>query len=490
MNEPPATNDFAPPAGPPRRARLALVAGLAMALAVLAAVLVWAALNLRRSITTEISNRAGEILDSVAAAQYLDDSQSGETLTTLDDPTEQIQLALKVSRLRDVIGVRLFAPEGKFVNAFPAYVTEGTLAPGDVAQLKGLVSIAHYLPRARLADQELLADTNSPAVPLLLVNIPLRSEDQTRLVGVIQFIMNGSSLARQYAALDRQLAAEFGLAFVVAGGILSAALLLALGRLQRANRLLAERTSDLLRANRELTLAAKTSAVGAVTSYLIHGLKNPLSGLQNFVRGQAAGNERPDSEEWQAAAATTQRMQDLISRVVGVLQEQNAAAGYELTLAELAQLLAGRMKPAALAAGVCWETAVSADGNVSSREADLILLILENLAQNAVEATPAGKSVRCALLARDGVVVARIHDEGTGLPAGARERLFSPCASSKRTGSGIGLAISQQLAKHIGAELRLVSSTPQGTCFELCFPSPAQMSGAPGSASSAFCAAK
>jgi signal transduction histidine kinase len=465
--------------GPVNRARLVLAGSLIMALVVLAAVLVWAALNLRRGITAEISNRAGEILDSVAAAQYLDDRQGGETLTTLEDPTEQIQLALKVSRLRDVIGVRLFAPDGKFVNAFPAYVAESTLARSDLAQLQKLTPVNHFLPHCRLEEQELLPETNRPTVPLLLVNIPLRADDQARLVGVIQYIMNGSSMARQYAALDRQLVAEFAVAFVVAGGILCGALVPAFGRLQRANRLLAQRTGDLLRANRELTLAAKTSAVGAVTSYLIHGLKNPLSGLQNFVRDRAAGNGQDNAEEWQAAAATTQRMQDLISRIVGVLQEQNTAAGYEITFTELGELLTVRMKPAAQAAGVRWETVVSAAGSVSSRQADLILLILENLAQNAVEATPCGKAVHCAIFARGRGIVAQIRDEGPGLPAAAKERLFSPCASSKKNGSGIGLAISQQLAKHMGAELLLVGCSPPGTCFELGFQPDAQAAARP-----------
>jgi len=455
--------------GPPNRARLVLAGSLAMALVVLAAVLIWAALHLRRSITAEINNRAGEILDSVAAAQALDDRQSGETLTTLDDPTEQIQLALKVSRLRDVIGVRLFAPDGKFVNAFPAYVAESTLAPGDLAVLQNLTPVNHFLPHSRLEEQELLPETNGPAVPLLVVDIPLRADDQLRLVGIIQFIMNGSSMARQYAALDRQLAEQFGIAFVVAGGILSCALILAFGRLQRANRLLAQRTGDLQRANRELTLAAKTSAVGTVTSYLIHGLKNPLSGLQNFVRDRAAEDNHEDAEVWEAAAATTQRMQDLISRIVGILQEQSDAANYEITFAELGELLAARMKPISHAAGVHWETRISAAGSVPNREAGLILLILENLAQNAIEATPAGKSVCCAISARGSSILAQISDEGPGLPAAAREQLFSPCASSKKNGSGIGLAISQQLAKHICAELVLISSTPQGTCFELRF---------------------
>jgi signal transduction histidine kinase len=487
MNDEFANMNPAPAADAAGRGRLVLAGSVAAALLVLAAVLLWAALNLRRSITIEIGNRAGEILDSVAAAQYLDDRQGGETLTTLDDPTEQIQLALKISRLRDVIGVRLFAPDGKFVNAFPAYVAEGALTPDDLAGLRSLRPVNHFLPRARLEEQELLPETNGPAVPLLLVEIPLRTDEPSHLAGIVQFVMNGSSLARQYAAVDRQLAEEFSVAFLVAGGILCTALFLAFGRLERANRLLARRTADLLRANRELTLAAKTSAVGAVASYLIHGLRNPLSGLRNFVRDQAADNHRGQDEEWQAAAATTERMQNLVRRTVSVLQQQSTVATYELSFSELGELLDNRMRPAVLAAGVHWQTVVSAEGTLSGREAELALLILENLAQNAIEATPGGKVVSCSIFTRRQAVVAQISDEGPGLPTAARERLFSPCASAKKDGSGIGLAISQQLAKHLGADLRLVASTERGTCFELELPpaTPAPPAPAPAQSSTA-----
>lgn len=464
-----------PPPGPPGRAAGLLPLGLFIALLVLAATLVWSALNLRLSATTQIANRVGETLDSVAAAQYLDDQLSGVTLTNLNDPTEQFQIALKVSRLHDVIGVRLFSPQGKFINAFPVYINDAQLPSTDLSSLENLKPITHYLSQAHLDQQELLTDTNNAPVPLLLAEIPLRTDDGGRLAGVIQFIMSGNGIARQYAALDRQLIWQFLLAFLVAGGILSAGLLLAFGRLQRANRLLAERTAHLARANHELALAAKTSAVGAVTSFLVHGLKNPLGGLQNFVRDRAGGNGQDDEEEWRAAAATTQRMQDLINRVVGVLREQSATAVvYEITFPELAEMLTHRVEPAVRAPGVKWETVIDDHRSVTGRDADLILLILENLAQNALDATPAGKLVRCSIFNRASRVVAQISDEGSGLSPEVMERLFLPCLSSKQNGSGIGLAISQQLAKHLGAELVLASSTAQGTCFELILP-PASM---------------
>jgi nitrogen-specific signal transduction histidine kinase len=51
-------------------------------------------------------------------------------------------------------------------------------------------------------------------------------------------------------------------------------------------------------------------------------------------------------------------------------------------------------------------------------------------------------------------------------------RLFTPCSSHKKGGSGIGLAISQQLANHLGAELSLKHSSSKGCTFRLTLPWP------------------
>jgi len=56
------------------------------------------------------------------------------------------------------------------------------------------------------------------------------------------------------------------------------------------------------------------------------------------------------------------------------------------------------------------------------------------------------------------------------LPPEVRRQLFRPLRSTKRGGSGIGLAISQQLARHVGGRVELVSSSDEGTIFRFVVP--------------------
>jgi signal transduction histidine kinase len=455
---------------PIERSRWAPFLVIGLALAVLGGTLAWSALDLRARIHAHIVQRDGEILDAVTLMQHLDDQGSGETMASLTDPGEQFQLALKVSRLRSVLGVRLYSGDGESLNAFPANITETALPASDLAQLRKLRPVSYFSARALMAEQDLLAETNTATAPLLFVEVPLRTDDQQHLAGVIQFLMDGSSIARQYANLDRNLAYQFSAAFVVAASILIGGLGLALRRVQRANRQLAERTGNLLQANRELALAARTSAVGAVASHLIHGLKNPLSGLSNFVHAHNLEKSNGSDTDWQTALSTTQRMEELINRVVRVLQEQQSGVEYEVSMAELVGMLAPRAKALAEATGVSFSAKVLLDHTLSNREADLILLILENLVQNGIEATTPGKSVELRVTGDSGAINFEVSDQGTGLSPGIQTRLFTPCTSAKKGGGGIGLAISKQLAQSLGATLELTDSSPSGCTFRLRLP--------------------
>ena len=95
-----------------------------------------------------------------------------------------------------------------------------------------------------------------------------------------------------------------------------------------------------------------------------------------------------------------------------------------------------------------------------------------NLAQNACEAVTAG-SGQVKLIAdrlSSGSQEFRVEDNGPGLSAEAVAELFRPKQSRKPGGAGIGLAISRQLAIHLGGSLELVTTGPAGTSWQLVIP--------------------
>ena len=81
-----------------------------------------------------------------------------------------------------------------------------------------------------------------------------------------------------------------------------------------------------------------------------------------------------------------------------------------------------------------------------------------------------GGEVEVRIEGIDGRVDFTILDTGAGFSEIAQGNLFNPSTSSKSSGAGIGLAISKQLARHLGATLELVRSSPSGSALLLSLP--------------------
>ena len=437
-----------------------------LTLLVLGATILVARQYVRDKVREQIIGRDGQVLHAVAQ-MHVDEVAADSA----PDFGQQLTIMLKTSRLRGVLGARLFDADGKFLDAFDFDVREGALRGSDLPVLKRLQPVSRFQPAVPLSKNFLRkAGAADPAAPLLEVNIPLHSRQSSELFGIAQFLIEGQSVATEFARLDRHLTLQSLAAFGVSGAALAAVLAWAFRRLRSAHELLAARTRQLLQANQELALAAKTSALGAVSAHLIHGLKNPLSGLQEFV---ASRTEWPrGAEDWEHAVASTRRMQGIINEVINVLREEESGLRYDVTVAELGQSIASRVEPLARERGVLFRVQPAGAAVLSNRDANLLTLILVNLVQNGLQSTPAGRAVWLRLEPAEGQLLCEVRDEGPGLPEEVKQNLFVPCRSVRPGGSGIGLAISKQLANHLGAELSLKSSTGEGCTFLLSLPQP------------------
>jgi signal transduction histidine kinase len=443
-------------------------------LLVLAAVIGCGTWQLRQKTRVQMLSRDAEILHGVAQMVQLTQENDRELGGELERLPDQFAVALQISELNQLNGVlatRLFDTQGRPTAALPGNLAPVNLSAGELRQLVALKSYGRFQAEADLGSLYVSGttalDEPNRIAPLVEIVIPLHRQKAPVLVGAVQFLIDGQRVAEQFAALDRNLLTQAVTAFVGGGGIILGALLWAFRRLERTNQLLVERTSRLLRANQELALSAKTSAVGAITAHLVHGLSSPLSGLQDMVATRAKDDR--SEPEWRDLLTNANQMQALIGEVVRVLGEEHSGDRYEMSLVEMVGLLEPKVRAAATAAGVKFQLRLQAQVAFANRDANLVLLILENLLKNAVQATPPGREISLEALPVEGGVEFQVVDRGPGVPPEQVHKLFQPCRSTKKDGHGIGLAISLQLAKHLGATLELVRSTAEGSVFALRF---------------------
>ena len=99
-----------------------------------------------------------------------------------------------------------------------------------------------------------------------------------------------------------------------------------------------------------------------------------------------------------------------------------------------------------------------------------------NLLSNAVKFTPPGGRVTVTSAVRaeaPGVVFLRVVDTGIGIPRAKHEAVFEPFVqvhvgpTRPADGAGLGLAISRDLARGMGGDLRVRSAEGKGSTFTL-----------------------
>ncbi|MBK9138251.1 MAG: HAMP domain-containing histidine kinase [Verrucomicrobia bacterium] len=471
------------PATPFSRGLPALV--IALTVAIYAAALVVVNLQLRASLRAQIADRTARVLNEIALLQsapgdgalgWLGDGETESPAGLAEVLVLDIGERLReiTSRSATVLGARWFDAAGELMLPLPAELVEDS-DPIPPAVLAGEPK-ARFRPAVKISDLFLAVPasdgrTSPAALPVLEVWIPVQTPGNRVPLGTVQLLLDGSGVAAEYRQLDATLLRRALALGLTGAAIMAGALVWAFRRLDRAHRLLARRTRDLARANTELALAARTSAVGAVAAHLMHGLKNPLAGLQSFVARLDRQPAPAGAEEIHEAVLTAQRAQQLVQETVRILREEDSSVRYELTVDELVELLSSRARPAAESREVVWRVAGTVNRTLSNREANLTLLILENLVRNAIEATPPGKAVTLRVTADEHGLHFGVEDEGPGIPPEQRPSLFTPQRSNKPGGAGIGLAISRQLAAHLGARLELESSSGVGSIFSLRFES-------------------
>ena len=219
--------------------------------------------------------------------------------------------------------------------------------------------------------------------------------------------------------------------------------------------------------------AASGSPLSATLRGFAHEVKNPLAGLRGAAQ---LLQRRVGTDDLQALAGLIIDEADRLAALANRLLHhdgapQLGAVNIHHLLERLADLLQAQPQPLQLKHDY--------DPSVPDLlgDADRLQQILLNLARNAQEAGAKTLTLRTRVEhgVRWGDRVLRmalridVIDDGPGVPASLRDSLFQPLVSGRADGSGLGLALSREIAREHGGELRYVSR-PGDTVFSLYLP--------------------
>ena len=233
-------------------------------------------------------------------------------------------------------------------------------------------------------------------------------------------------------------------------------------RLQKVETQLLAKTEDLKHTNQRLVMACKTAGLGAITAHLMHAIKSPLMGLKNLELG---GDKADSKIADQALQSTTKQIENLVHETMNCLKEYELdEESYSFQAHELLCMTARKFNLEGKGTYVSIISSQWDKVNINNLQANLLLPILQNLVQNALE-SDSNIKVFLQLEKADGRIAFLVADNGPGVPEHIQDDLFSPTRSNKEHGSGLGLAICKQLAEQMNGGIFLKSSTGKGSTF-------------------------
>jgi signal transduction histidine kinase len=444
------------PRFPQRSATAVLIIGVLL-VAIFATMVIWFRSDLRDEIHLTILDRDAAVLYPMAVQQLAESEGSGP----LNSRAPLISL-LRSAKQKGMLAVAVFDQGGNVIEAVPSTQLFVELPTDDYLRLQGGQLITRYHPAFPLDQYFLGVSPGEHQAPVLEVLLPLPGADHAAMRGFVRYYIDARSVARELALIDRRINRQTMITLLVGAALITLVLAVAGFSVLRAQRVAAERSERLIRANYELTLAAKASVIGQITAHLIHGLQGSVEGLRAVLKGLGADDSSP---AWESAAGYTARLQTIIQETIALLGDAGAHASYELSGVELAATVLERNLPSASKKGVILDVAEGFPAVVDSHRGNLLCLIASNLVQNAIFATNPGNRVSVSFVDSGQVITLTIRDEGSGIPDSVQKHLFEPGKSTRPDGSGLGLAISKLLARQIGAELKLVSTAPTGSTF-------------------------
>ncbi len=225
----------------------------------------------------------------------------------------------------------------------------------------------------------------------------------------------------------------------------------------------------------ELIRAQKLATWTEAARRIAHEIKNPLTPIRLAAERLRARHRDGGGE---VAAQLVESSVDIIVREVTHMQQlvdefsrfarmpgpQLAATQLEPLVGELLDLYRD------LKEGIVVRAEVEPNLVPIWIDAEQIRRVLINLLDNAMEATSApGEIVVRVHRAGDEIEIS-VADDGSGLPARDRDKLFLPFFSRKRRGSGLGLAIVHRIVTDHDGWIRAEDNTPRGSIFRLRLP--------------------
>jgi len=231
-------------------------------------------------------------------------------------------------------------------------------------------------------------------------------------------------------------------------------------------------TESVRRIGDEIEMSRRLSASGRLTRGVAHEVKNPINAIVlhlQLLQNKLAQQEPDTRRHMDIIESEIHRLDRVVQTLVDFTRPRNLhleTVDFRRLLDDVAQLAA----PDAEQHGVTIERQRSANPLLVKVDLDLMKQALLNVVINGVQAMPQGGLLTIAARREDNVIVAEVSDEGEGIPQDVQDKIFELYYTTKKDGSGIGLAQTYQILQWHYGSVDFQSTEGRGTTFRFHIP--------------------
>jgi two-component system sensor histidine kinase HydH len=243
------------------------------------------------------------------------------------------------------------------------------------------------------------------------------------------------------------------------------------GKQELGTMLLLQDLSEIRKLEDDLQRIEKDAAVGRMAAGVAHELRNPLSSIKGLalLLKSKAGQEGTEFEAARLLTDEVDRLNRSISELLDYARPARLATE-QTSIEQLVSKAVSLIRADAEGAHISIAEQYDASAQTVSVDPDKVTQVILNICLNSIQAMAAGGDMSIISRATELGIEIEIGDSGPGLKPELLEKAFEPYYTTKKDGTGLGLAMSRKIIEDHGGSITLYSTEGAGTTAVIFLP--------------------
>lgn len=241
--------------------------------------------------------------------------------------------------------------------------------------------------------------------------------------------------------------------------------------------------SDIKRMEEEIRHLDRLAVLGRFTSAVAHEIRNPLAGIAAGIQYLNRDSTLADSQRENISFILNEveRLNRIITDLFKVAKPRDLLY-QEVKVVDLLNRAYKSLKELMIEKKIDFQVDMADNLPLIEVDPDQIVQVMINLIKNATEAVPDGGEVRVRSAVYEGgdvdvvretyrtMVCIEISDNGAGIDADDREKIFEPFYSRKKGGTGLGLFVTHSIIQHHQGRITVPADQKGGAVLRVYLP--------------------